>query len=187
VRRDLPLSGDVVGRRHRGVAPAFSNGDTHTKSLICAGLHGRYWGSKFPQVAFDHKLSKSHLRSLRRDQVPLPFENRRHRRFLGTLLSSHIAKRRTSKSKPAAREYHVYIIELSRDPVPEPCALAPLYVGQTAHTPVDRFAKPSSRDANHTDHTRAAAQPATSRVRYRHRCLSARLLFEPSRSRRRAA
>src|SRR4249920_3154561 len=52
-----------------------------------------------------------------------------------------MAKRRTSKSKPAAREYRVYIIELSRDCVPEPCALAPLYVGQTAHTPEDRFAQ----------------------------------------------
>jgi hypothetical protein len=35
--------------------------------------------------------------------------------------------------------YTVYIIELSRDCVSEPCALAPLYVGQTAHTPEHRF------------------------------------------------
>jgi hypothetical protein len=53
-----------------------------------------------------------------------------------------MVKRRISKSKPAtAREYHVYIIELSRDCVPEPCALAPLYIGQTAHTPEERFAQ----------------------------------------------
>jgi hypothetical protein len=36
-------------------------------------------------------------------------------------------------------EYHVYVIELSRDCVAEPCALAPVYVGQTAHTPEQRF------------------------------------------------
>jgi hypothetical protein len=41
----------------------------------------------------------------------------------------------------AARTYSVYIIELSRDCVPEPCALAPVYVGQTAHTPEHRFAQ----------------------------------------------
>lgn len=38
-----------------------------------------------------------------------------------------------------ARTYTIYIIELSRDCVKEPCALAPLYVGQTAHTPEHRF------------------------------------------------
>jgi hypothetical protein len=47
--------------------------------------------------------------------------------------------RRTSRPKPATRAYHVYIIELARECVPEPCALAPLYVGQTAHTPEHRF------------------------------------------------
>ena len=31
------------------------------------------------------------------------------------------------------------MIELSRDCVAEPCAFAPLYVGQTAHTPERRF------------------------------------------------
>jgi len=40
-----------------------------------------------------------------------------------------------------ARIYRVYVIELSRDCVNEPCALAPLYVGQTAHTPEARFAQ----------------------------------------------
>ena len=39
------------------------------------------------------------------------------------------------------RAYVVYIIELSRDCTPHPCALAPLYVGQTAHTPEHRFAQ----------------------------------------------
>ena len=33
------------------------------------------------------------------------------------------------------------MIELSRDCVKEPCAYAPLYVGQTAHTPEERFAQ----------------------------------------------
>ncbi len=37
------------------------------------------------------------------------------------------------------RRYVVYVIELSRECVAEPCALAPLYVGQTAHTPEHRF------------------------------------------------
>ena len=37
--------------------------------------------------------------------------------------------------------YSIYIIELSRRCTKKPCALAPLYVGQTAHTPEDRFAQ----------------------------------------------
>jgi len=48
--------------------------------------------------------------------------------------------RRTS-TRSATRTYRVYIIELSRNCVAEPCALAPLYVGQTAHTPEHRFAQ----------------------------------------------
>jgi hypothetical protein len=39
------------------------------------------------------------------------------------------------------RTYSIYIIELSRACTPQPCALAPLYVGQTAHTPEQRFAQ----------------------------------------------
>jgi len=35
--------------------------------------------------------------------------------------------------------YSVYVIELARSCVREPCALAPVYVGQTAHTPEERF------------------------------------------------
>ena len=42
-------------------------------------------------------------------------------------------------SKAPARVYTVYVIELSRDCVREPCAFAPVYVGQTAHTPEHRF------------------------------------------------
>ncbi len=46
------------------------------------------------------------------------------------------------KRRPAqARTYSVYIIELSRACTTQRCALAPLYVGQTAHAPEDRFAQ----------------------------------------------
>jgi len=55
--------------------------------------------------------------------------------------------------RPATRAYHVYIVELSRDAVAEPCALAPLYVGQTAHAPEHRFAQ-------HTQGGRLAAAKA---------------------------
>jgi predicted GIY-YIG superfamily endonuclease len=43
---------------------------------------------------------------------------------------------RSARRKPS---YTVYIIELSRACTRRPCALAPLYVGQTAHTPEQRF------------------------------------------------
>ena len=46
-----------------------------------------------------------------------------------------IRKRRSSPT------YTIYVIELSRDSIAEPCAFAPLYVGQTAHTPEHRFAQ----------------------------------------------
>ncbi len=49
--------------------------------------------------------------------------------------------RRSSKPKPKTRAYHVYIIELARTCIQKPCALAPLYVGQTAHSPEHRFAQ----------------------------------------------
>jgi hypothetical protein len=49
-----------------------------------------------------------------------------------------MAKRR---AKGPRRSYTVYIIELSRDCVREPCAFAPVYVGQTAHAPEHRFAQ----------------------------------------------
>jgi hypothetical protein len=39
------------------------------------------------------------------------------------------------------RSYSVYIIELSRACTKKACALAPVYVGQTAHTPEQRFAQ----------------------------------------------
>ena len=37
--------------------------------------------------------------------------------------------------------YHIYIIELARTCLRKPSAYAPLYVGQTAHTPEHRFAQ----------------------------------------------
>jgi hypothetical protein len=43
-----------------------------------------------------------------------------------------------ARTKPT---YSIYIIELSRACTTKPCALAPLYVGQTAHTPEHRFAQ----------------------------------------------
>jgi hypothetical protein len=46
-------------------------------------------------------------------------------------------KRRTKAA--SARTYSIYIIELSRACTKRPCALAPVYVGQTAHTPEQRF------------------------------------------------
>jgi len=51
-------------------------------------------------------------------------------------------RKRTRQTKAAsARTYSIYIIELSRACTTRPCALAPLYVGQTAHTPEHRFAQ----------------------------------------------
>ena len=53
-----------------------------------------------------------------------------------------MAKRRNStRARSTAPVYCVYIIELDRACVKTPCALAPLYVGQTAHTPEQRFAQ----------------------------------------------
>ena len=50
-------------------------------------------------------------------------------------------RRATVAAMPARRRYHVYVIELSRDCTTTPCALTPVYVGQTAHTPEQRFAQ----------------------------------------------
>lgn len=50
-------------------------------------------------------------------------------------------KRPRAVKQAAPRTYTVYVIELSRDCVAEPCTLAPVYVGQTAHTPEQRFAQ----------------------------------------------
>ena len=59
-----------------------------------------------------------------------------------TLMLPSKAKRRKSPRPPSgARIYCIYIVELARACVNEPCALAPLYVGQTAHTPEHRFAQ----------------------------------------------
>ncbi len=49
------------------------------------------------------------------------------------------SRRSRRPSRAAARQYHIYVIELSRDCTSVPCAYAPLYVGQTAHTPEERF------------------------------------------------
>jgi hypothetical protein len=49
-------------------------------------------------------------------------------------------KRQRPRRHPAKRRaYSVYVIELARACVRVPCAFAPLYVGQTAHTPEERF------------------------------------------------
>lgn len=50
-------------------------------------------------------------------------------------------RKRRLKAAPVPRTYSIYIIELSRACMTQPCALAPLYVGQTAHTPEHRFAQ----------------------------------------------
>lgn len=55
-----------------------------------------------------------------------------------------MAKKPSTKKKAPTRTYTVYIIELSRDCTRKPCALAPLYVGQTAHDPEHRFAQHKS-------------------------------------------
>ncbi|HEY7191006.1 MAG TPA: hypothetical protein VH436_30850 [Vicinamibacterales bacterium] len=49
-------------------------------------------------------------------------------------------RKRWTKAAPA-RTYSIYIIELSRACTKRACALAPVYVGQTAHTPEHRFAQ----------------------------------------------
>jgi hypothetical protein len=51
------------------------------------------------------------------------------------------ARALSTHKKRATATYTVYVIELSRDCITEPCALAPLYVGQTAHAPEHRFAQ----------------------------------------------
>ena len=50
-----------------------------------------------------------------------------------------MAKKRHRSARKAPTTYTIYVIQLSRDCVKESCALAPLYVGQTAHTPEQRF------------------------------------------------
>src|SRR5262245_20210321 len=63
----------------------------------------------------------------------------RHRPVNGgslTVDNLAMAWRRAKSPRPV---YSIYIIELSRDCMRRPCAFAPLYVGQTAHTPEHRF------------------------------------------------
>ena len=50
-------------------------------------------------------------------------------------------KRRSLVRRPPPRAYTIYVIELARDCTKAPCALAPFYVGQTAHDPEHRFAQ----------------------------------------------
>jgi hypothetical protein len=50
-------------------------------------------------------------------------------------------RRRGAVRKADTRRYSVYVIQLSRAAVSGACALAPVYVGQTAHTPEARFAQ----------------------------------------------
>lgn len=45
------------------------------------------------------------------------------------------------KNDMVRHRYSIYVIELSRACVKTPCAYAPVYVGQTAHTPEHRFAQ----------------------------------------------
>jgi hypothetical protein len=58
--------------------------------------------------------------------------------------------------------YSVYIVELNRKCVRAPCAFAPLYVGQTAHTPEERF------EQHKTGGRLAAAKPHRFGVRLRY-------------------
>jgi hypothetical protein len=51
------------------------------------------------------------------------------------------SRRRARPRRSGSPRYSVYVIELARRCVREPCALAPVYVGQTAHTPEQRFAQ----------------------------------------------
>ena len=50
-----------------------------------------------------------------------------------------MAKRRARRSPSPT--YSIYIIELARECLRRPATYAPLYVGQTAHTPEHRFAQ----------------------------------------------
>jgi hypothetical protein len=53
-----------------------------------------------------------------------------------------MAKRR--KANAPSRTYSIYVIELARTCLRTPSAYAPLYVGQTAHTPEHRFTQHKS-------------------------------------------
>jgi hypothetical protein len=52
-----------------------------------------------------------------------------------------VVAKRPKRAGASPSTYCIYVIELSRECVKEPCALAPVYVGQTAHTPEHRFAQ----------------------------------------------
>jgi len=59
-----------------------------------------------------------------------------------------MSKKRLRARKSSRRTYTIYIIELSRDCTKQPCALAPLYVGQTAHDPEHRFAQHKAEESS---------------------------------------
>ena len=46
-----------------------------------------------------------------------------------------------ARKRTPPRSYSIYVIELARTCMKTPCAFAPVYVGQTAHTPEHRFAQ----------------------------------------------
>ena len=48
-------------------------------------------------------------------------------------------RRKRARRRLNSPVYTVYIVELDRRCVRVPCAFAPLYVGQTAHSPEERF------------------------------------------------
>src|SRR5918994_7789922 len=72
-----------------------------------------------------------------------------------------MARARTPR-KVQPRTYSIYVIELARTCVKEPCAYAPVYVGQTAHTPEHRFAQ------HRAGGMLAAGKPHRFGVRLRH-------------------
>jgi hypothetical protein len=69
-------------------------------------------------------------------------------------------KRSSRRSKPVV--YSVYIVQLDRRCVRGPCAFAPLYVGQTAHSPEERF------EQHKAGGTLAAGKPHRFGVRLRY-------------------
>ena len=61
-------------------------------------------------------------------------------RIVQSRYTGAMAKSQRRRKRPS-RTYTIYVVELSRDCTKTPCAFAPVYVGQTAHTPEHRFAQ----------------------------------------------
>ena len=57
----------------------------------------------------------------------------------GATRTDRLSDNRSAMARRSKPVYTIYIIELSRACTRKPCALAPLYVGQTAHSPEHRF------------------------------------------------